>query len=98
MSETFLVYNDTTGDCVDVNEVNLVEQNGEGSRISLKTSDKSVTSPLKPREILRRITIIRYNQREIDGQNVPTRTGVISEQHEPTKSLAPGNTVPTRKK
>jgi len=67
----YLVYNDLTGEFVSADEVQAVTAGGEGSYIWIKGQEGNVISPLKPRELLRRLTIMRFNHE--NGKD--TKTG-----------------------
>jgi hypothetical protein len=60
----YIVVDDTTGDFIAIDSiVAIVEnENGEGSKIVIGADGTSIRSPLKPRELLRRLTIIKYKQ------------------------------------
>lgn len=61
----YLVYDDVSGAFVAVNDLVAVSKDDEvenGSVLYLRTTSLCVYSPLRPREILRRLTIIRYKR------------------------------------
>jgi hypothetical protein len=63
----FMVYDDHEGSFVDIEDIQAVQprEGVGGSVIILKSNGRSLMSPLKPREVLRRISIIRH-KREIN--------------------------------
>jgi len=62
----YLVYNDQTGDFVAVDDIVAVVSHEDGAVVHLQNVGVAVISPLKPRELLKRLTIIRY-KRETNG-------------------------------
>jgi hypothetical protein len=96
MSDLFLIYNDVNGNFVDFNEVQSVEEHEAGSLITLKSGGKTVISPLNPREVARRLDIIRY-KRETDGQSNSAIPRAIPQQPQFAVSVDQGCKLSTRK-
>lgn len=63
----YLVFNDSTGEFCTSDEILAVLDAKDGSEILTKVNGGAcLYSPLKPRELLRRLTIMRF-KRENDG-------------------------------
>lgn len=58
----YLVFNDQTGEFCAADSISAVVDSVDGSTIFLKRELTTVHSPLKPRELLRRLTIMRYKR------------------------------------
>lgn len=88
----YLVYNDQTGDFVDIESIlAVVHQSGGGSLIILRGSSGSIRSDLGPRELLKRLTIIRYKRE--NGTSTAARTTANTGAEERNSSAASGQTV-----
>jgi hypothetical protein len=98
----FMVYNDETGSFVDINEIQTVQAftkasaDGFKSVIILRNREDPLYSPLKPRELLRRISIIRYKYAQ-PRVGKPSAAAVPA-QPEPAAEVAPSGVVSKRKK
>jgi hypothetical protein len=73
----FLVFNDQAGDFIVTDEVQAVIENPkqEGSLIFLRGKEEILFSPLKPRELLRRLTIMKFKRENVDTSPVKTYPG-----------------------
>lgn len=96
MSASYLVYDDKTGEFVSIDDIQSVTEKGSGSLIELKSREKSITSPLKPREILRRLSIIRYKKEHPDAP-VSKSDADVSNEPKTTSGVAPSRDVPKKK-
>jgi hypothetical protein len=65
----YLVVDDATGDFIATERIVAIVDDTNGSKIVVGTDGTSVRSPLKPRELLRRLTIIKYKR-----ENEPKRS------------------------
>lgn len=73
----YLVYNDQTGEFVAADEILAVQEAGTGASILLRGSGDVLVSPLRPRELLRRLTIMRF-KRENGETKAHTHHGVVA--------------------
>jgi hypothetical protein len=58
----YLVFNDLTGEFASSDAIIAVKDDDEGSLIFLLNRPDAIVSPLKPRELLRRLTIMRFKR------------------------------------
>ena len=65
------MYNDLTGEFIAADALQAVTAASDGSWI-LMEGDRALSSPLKPRELLRRLTIIRFHRE--NGKSTETRS------------------------
>jgi len=65
----YLVYNDQTGEFVATDSILTVYDSPHGSGIILKDCLEPLFSPLKPRELLRRLTIMRFKRENTDNRS-----------------------------
>jgi hypothetical protein len=104
MTETnlFMVYNDETGSFVDIREIQTVQAydepnpNNYKSLITLRDHATSLRSPLKPRELLRRISIIRYKHGQ--SQSGEPSAGAVPAKPESAAEVAKGRKLPEERK
>lgn len=71
----YLVFNDLTGEFASCEAIIAVIEDDRGTALILR--DQSLLrSPLKPRELLRRLTIMRYKRE--NGDSSPTRAAATA--------------------
>lgn len=58
----YLVVDDATGDFIATDRIVAIVDDTNGSKIVVGPDGTAVRSPLKPRELLRRLTIIKYKR------------------------------------
>lgn len=73
----YIVVDDATGDFISIDRIIAIVDSTDGSKIVVSDSGTSIRSPLKPRELLRRLAIIKFkleNERSGKGEWVETNT------------------------
>jgi hypothetical protein len=67
----YIVVDDVTGDFVAIDHIVAIIDDEDGAKILVGPDSVSIHSPLKPRELLRRLTIIKYKR---DNEKRPDDT------------------------
>jgi hypothetical protein len=72
----YLVYNDLTGEFAAADAIIAVLEDERGALILLRNRMDVAVSPLKPRELLRRLTIMRFKRENGDSTQKHPRPDV----------------------
>jgi|WetSurMetagenome_2_1015567.scaffolds.fasta_scaffold1115186_1 hypothetical protein len=70
----YLVFDDISGDFIVSDEIQAVVEHHNGSRLLVKGKEEPLFSSLKPRELLRRLTIMRFKRENGESTSHPNST------------------------